>query len=141
MNLLAHRLHHGLLPEGGGRDQAYYFLGEIAFLSGDLDLALSHFEEADEITESQDVHDTVAFRIGFIFEALQDYEAMAEHFAAYIETYGDQGRITDAILELWDELTVSRRRRWKCCSSTAKVLSNTFASQPMVESTSSSKPT
>lgn len=87
-------------PSGSGRDQAYFFLGEIEFLAEDFQLSLQHFQQADSITYQQDIHDSVAFRIGAIHETLGEYGKMAAHFNAYIDTYGETGRLTDAIFEL-----------------------------------------
>ncbi|WP_269526400.1 tetratricopeptide repeat protein [Coraliomargarita parva] len=87
-------------PQGNSLDQAYYFLGEIDFLEGLLIDAISHFQTADRITELQDIHNAVAFRIGTIYEGMGEYEKMANHFIDYINTYGDNGRLTDAVFEL-----------------------------------------
>ncbi len=87
-------------PSGDALDQAYYFLGEIEFLVGNYELALNHFKRADELTTLQDVHDGVAFRIGSLYETSQKYEDMSSHFIAYIEKYGEKGRLTDAVFQL-----------------------------------------
>ncbi|MGJ8638110.1 MAG: tetratricopeptide repeat protein [Opitutaceae bacterium] len=87
-------------PEGKGLDQAYFFLGDIEFLAENYQVSLTYFQKADAITETQDIHDSVAFKIGAIFEELSDYDQMATHFESYIEKYGETGRLTDAIFEL-----------------------------------------
>lgn len=87
-------------PRGDALDQAYYFLGEIADLTENYELALERFRKAEGLTASQDVHDGVAFRIGAVYEKMERYDDMVEHFKAYIDRYGDQGRLTDAIYEL-----------------------------------------
>jgi TolA-binding protein len=87
-------------PRGNALDQAYFFLGEVEYLAGNPELALSHFRKADEITSSQDVHNGTAFRIGAILEELSRYEEMAAHFIAYITRYGEQGDLTRAVLQL-----------------------------------------
>ncbi|WP_162028860.1 MULTISPECIES: tetratricopeptide repeat protein [unclassified Lentimonas] len=87
-------------PRGNALDQAYYFLGEVENLAGDLELALQHFKKADDITTLQDIHDGVAFSMGTIYEQLGRYEEMATHFIAYTERFGEQGRLTDAVFEL-----------------------------------------
>ena len=87
-------------PNGPALDQAYFFLGEIEFIAANYEVAMGHFEKADELTTSQDIHDTVAFRIGSIYESIQEYEKMAEHFTAYMEKYPNTGRLADAVFEL-----------------------------------------
>ncbi len=87
-------------PRGNAIDQAYFFLGEVENLAENFELSLSYFEKADALTASQDVHDSVAFRIGSIYESLGRYSEMTANFEKYIETYGDNGRMTDAIFEL-----------------------------------------
>jgi TolA-binding protein len=87
-------------PEGNAIDQAYFFLGEVEYLAGNPLLALEHLRKADQITTSQDVHNGSAFRIGAILEELGRYEEMAAHFEAYIQTYGEQGDLTRAVLQL-----------------------------------------
>jgi len=87
-------------PRGDALDQAYYFLGEVENLAGDLELALQHFKRADEITTLQDIHDGAAFSMGTIYEILQRYDEMVAHFIAYTERFGEEGRLTDAIFEL-----------------------------------------
>ena len=37
-------------PAGNALDQAYFFLGEVEYLAGNLELALDHFHKADSIT-------------------------------------------------------------------------------------------
>lgn len=86
-------------PSGTGLDQSYFFLGEVENLAGNYERALQYFNNADRLTGSQDIHDSAAFRIGSIYETLGKYEEMSEHFAKYIDTYGEDGKITDAILE------------------------------------------
>lgn len=81
-------------------DQAYYFLGEIENIAGDLEAALAYFKKADAATESQQMHDTVAFRIGDILEAKADYAGMLEHYKLYAERFGETGRLTDAYLQI-----------------------------------------
>ena len=85
---------------GTSLDEALYFLGEIEFIATDYELSLDYFQRADQITEIQQIKDAVAFRIGSIYEATQEYERMAEHFIAYMEKYGERGRLTDAVFEL-----------------------------------------
>jgi TolA-binding protein len=85
---------------GNALDQAYYFLGEIENLAGDYELAIQHFVHADEITTLQDIHNASAFSIGKIYELLQRYDEMAAHFKAYIDRFGENGRLTDAVFEL-----------------------------------------
>lgn len=87
-------------PNGRGLDQAYFFLGEVEYLASKLELSLEHFRHADKITTSQDVHNGAAFRIGAVLEELARYEAMADHFKAYIDRYGDAGDRTRAVLQL-----------------------------------------
>jgi TolA-binding protein len=87
-------------PNGSGLDQAYFFLGEVQLLAENLPVALDYFTKADAITIQQDVHDSVAFKIGSIYEIQEQYAKMAGHFEAYISTYGEAGRLTDAIFEL-----------------------------------------
>ena len=87
-------------PSGNALDQAYFFLGEIEYLAGNLELALTHFYKADEITSLQDVHNGAAFRIGAVLEELGRYEEMAAHFEAYIGRFGEDGEMTRAILQL-----------------------------------------
>ena len=86
--------------DGNSLDQAYFFLGEIEFIAEDFQLALSYFNNAEEITLQQEVHDSVAFRKGTIYETLGQYAEMSTNFEAYIEKYGEDGRLTDAIFEL-----------------------------------------
>lgn len=87
-------------PSGNGLDQAYFFLGEVEYLAGDLELALTHFYKAGEITTLQDVHDATAFRIGAVLEELGRYEDMAANFKTYIQLYGEKGDLTRAVLQL-----------------------------------------
>ncbi|NCG09349.1 MAG: tetratricopeptide repeat protein [Verrucomicrobia bacterium] len=81
-------------------DQAFYFLGEIENIAGNPEAALAYFRKADEKTQSQLMHDTVAFRIGSILEASEDYTGMLEHFKTYTERFGEDGRLTDAYLQI-----------------------------------------
>ena len=87
-------------PQGAALDQAYYFLGEIEKLSGDFELALKHFKEADKITSRQDIHDSCAFNIGTIYENLQRYREMAANFKSYTQRFPEKGRMTDAVFQL-----------------------------------------
>lgn len=87
-------------PQGNGLDQAYFFLGEVEYLAGNLELALDHFQKADSITTLQDVHNGAAFRIGSVLEELGRYEEMAKHFEAYINRFGENGDLTRAVLQL-----------------------------------------
>ncbi|TVP77909.1 MAG: outer membrane protein assembly factor BamD [Puniceicoccaceae bacterium] len=87
-------------PEGNALDQAYFFLGEVEYLAGDLELALAHFRKAAEVTSLQDVHNGAAFRIGLMLQELGRYEEMARHFEAYIQRFGDAGDLTRAVLQL-----------------------------------------
>lgn len=87
-------------PRGNALDQAYFFLGEVEYLAGNPELALTHFRKADEITASQDVHNGTAFRIGAILEEMGRYEEMAAHFIAYISRFGEEGDLTRAVLHL-----------------------------------------
>lgn len=87
-------------PRGNALDQAYFFLGEVEYLAGNLELSLSHFRKADELTASQDVHNGTAFRIGAVLEELGRYEEMATHFQAYIDRFGENGDLTRAVLQL-----------------------------------------
>lgn len=94
---------HGYIdkyPDGNGLDQTYFFLGEIEFLAGDFELAIKHFEKASELTEQHDIYDAVAFRIGAVYEAMEQYEEMAAHFEAYISRSGGNGDLTRAVLQL-----------------------------------------
>lgn len=86
--------------ESQSMDQAFYFLGEIESIAGDLETALAYFKKADEKTLSQVMHDTVAFRIGDILEAKADYSGMLEHYKSYTERFGETGRLTDAYLQI-----------------------------------------
>ncbi|CAI8363156.1 MAG: Outer membrane protein assembly factor BamD [Opitutia bacterium UBA7350] len=81
-------------------DQAFYFLGEIESIAGDFEVALTYFRQADEKTQSQSMHDAVAFRIGDILEAKADYAGMLQHFKTYAERFGESGRLTDAYLQV-----------------------------------------
>lgn len=81
-------------------DQAFYFLGEIESIAGNAEAALAYFRKADAKAQSQQMHDTVAFRIGEILEANTDYSGMLEHFKAYAERFGENGRLTDAYLQI-----------------------------------------
>ncbi len=94
------RLYVSKYPHGQALDQAYFFLGELENLAGNLELALGYFTKADEITQLQDVHDGAAFRIGVIYEALERYDEMASHFLHYIERFGEEGNRTRAVFEL-----------------------------------------
>ncbi len=87
-------------PNGQARDQAYFFLGELENLAGNLELALEYLSKADELTTIQDVHNAVAFRMGTIYEALERYKEMASHFENYIMRFGDSGNLTRAVYEL-----------------------------------------
>lgn len=87
-------------PDGNGLDQAYFFLGEVEYLAGNLELSLDHFRKADQITTSQDVHNGAAFRIGAVLEELGRYEEMVTHFEAHIERFGADGDLTRAVLQL-----------------------------------------
>ena len=87
-------------PNGNSLDQAYFFLGEIENLSGNYELALNYFKLADENTTLQDIHNGVAFSSGTIYEMLQRYDDMVALFQAYIDRFGEQGRLTDAVLQL-----------------------------------------
>jgi len=87
-------------PDGNGLDQAYFFLGEVEYLAGNLELSLDHFRKADQITTSQDVHNGAAFRIGGVLEELGRYEEMVTHFEAHIERFGADGDLTRAVLQL-----------------------------------------
>ena len=87
-------------PAGNALDQAYFFLGEVEYLAGNLELALDHFHKADSITTLQDVHNGAAFRIGTVLEELGRYEEMAKHFEAYIERFGEKADLTRAVLQL-----------------------------------------
>ena len=80
-------------------DQAFYFLGEIEALVGDLDTAIVYFEKADARTNNQLMHDTIAFRLGFILETQEKFEAMRDHFLAYIDRFAEKGKITDAYIQ------------------------------------------
>lgn len=96
-------------PQGALLDQAFYFLGEVESMEGYLELALSYFRKADELTTTQDMHDGCAFRIGNILEMLGQYDAMLTHFQEYVGTYEERGRLTDAIYELGRALEFLRR--------------------------------
>jgi TolA-binding protein len=87
-------------PAGQALDQAYFFLGEVEYLAGNMTLALKHFAQADTLTGSQDVHNGAAFRMGSIYEELGRYEEMASHFDAYIKRFGEDGDLTRAVLQL-----------------------------------------
>ena len=87
-------------PKGNALDQAYFFVGEVEYLAGNLELALDHFYKADSITTLQDVHNGAAFRIGTVLEELGRYEEMATHFEAYIKRFGENGDLTRAVLQL-----------------------------------------
>jgi TolA-binding protein len=87
-------------PDGNGLDQAYFFLGEVEYLAGNLELSLDHFRKADQITTSQDVHNGAAFRIGAVLEELGRYEEMVTHFEAHIQRFGADGDLTRAVLQL-----------------------------------------
>ncbi|NBB78423.1 MAG: tetratricopeptide repeat protein [Verrucomicrobia bacterium] len=87
-------------PNGHALDQAYFFLGETEYVDGGLDLALEYLGKADEVTEFQDIHDAVAFRVGDIYEAKQEFDAMVAHFQSYMEQYGETGNLTRAVLRL-----------------------------------------
>jgi tetratricopeptide (TPR) repeat protein len=87
-------------PEGASLDQAYYFLGELEMIAGDLELALKHFNRADSLTASQVLHDGIAFKIGTIHEATGNYTKMAEHFQSYMDRFGEAGLYTDAVYQL-----------------------------------------
>ena len=94
------KLYVNKYPNGQARDQAYFFLGELENLAGNLTLALDYLQQADAITELQDIHDAAAFRIGTIYEALEQYEEMEQHFKNYITRFGEKGNLTRAIFEL-----------------------------------------
>lgn len=87
-------------PNSNSLDQANFFLGEIELLAENYQLSMDYFQTADAITDQQDIHDSSAFKIGNIYEILGQYTEMATHFEAYIEKYGEIGRLTDAIFEL-----------------------------------------
>lgn len=87
-------------PDGYALDQAYFFLGETEYVASNLELALEYLNKADELTEYQDIHDSVAFRKGDIYEATERFEKMAEHFEAYIDRFGENGNLTRAVLRL-----------------------------------------
>ena len=87
-------------PRGNALDQAYFFLGEVEYLAGNLELALDHFSKADSITTLQDVHNGAAFRIGTVLEELGRYKEMAAHFEAYIKRFGEKADLTRAVLQL-----------------------------------------
>lgn len=87
-------------PNGQARDQAYFFLGELENLAGNLELALEYLGKADEITELQDVHNAAAFRMGTIYEALGRYDDMVRLFEDYIARFGEDGNLTRAVFEL-----------------------------------------
>lgn len=87
-------------PSRNGLDQAFFFLGEVEYLAGNLELALEHFRKADELTASQDVRNGTAFRIGAILEEMGRYEAMADHFQNYINRFGVEGNLSRAVLQL-----------------------------------------
>ena len=84
-------------PSGNALDHAYFFLGEVEYLAGNLELALDHFNKADSITTLQDVHNGAAFRIGTVFEELGRYKEMAAHFEAYIKRFGEKADLTRAV--------------------------------------------
>lgn len=81
-------------------DQAFYFLGEIEAIAGDPTTAIAYFKKADAKTTSQFMHDSVAFRIGSVLEALEKYPAMRDHFQAYVKRFGQKGRETEAYLQI-----------------------------------------
>lgn len=85
---------------GDSLDQAYYFLGEIQTIAGNLQKALSYFEQAETATQSQNIHDSIAFSRGGIYEQLQQFDTMVANFEVYIERYGAEGRLTEAMLQL-----------------------------------------
>jgi TolA-binding protein len=87
-------------PQGKVLDQAYFFLGEVEYLAGNFELALQHFNEADDLTSSQELHNGTTFRIGTLLEELGRYEEMASHFENYITLYGEKGDLTRAVLQL-----------------------------------------
>lgn len=87
-------------PQGDGIDQAYYFIAEVAALEGDYAKAIQIFKKADELTKSQDVHDGVAFRIGELHEAQAQYAEMLAHYRRYVDTYGEDGRLSDALFQV-----------------------------------------
>lgn len=87
-------------PRGVAIDQAYYFLGEVESYEGYVERALKNFRKCDKLTKSQEMHDAASFRIGNMLELLERYTEMRDHFAKYIEQYGEKGRITSAYFEL-----------------------------------------
>ena len=87
-----------LFPDEGSIDQAHYFLAEIAELELELDLAIEHFKLADQFTESQAIHDGVAFGIGRIYEARKHHNKRLLHFQKYTERFGKKGRLLDATI-------------------------------------------
>ena len=94
------KLYVSKYPNGQARDQAYFFLGELENLAGNLTLALDYLQQADAITQLQDIHNAAAFRIGTIYEALEQYEEMEQHFKDYVARFGEKGNLTRAIFEL-----------------------------------------
>jgi len=87
-------------PNSASVDLAYYFLGEVETNEGNAPLAIELFEKADAITFKQDIHDAIAFRLGGIYESSEQYKNMIKVYQDYIEKYGSEGRLTDAVFEL-----------------------------------------
>lgn len=85
---------------GVALDQAFYFLGEIQSIKGDFEGALTYFSQAEAVSQSQSIFDSIAFSRGSIYEQLQQYDAMTANFEAYLEKFGKDGRRIDAIVEL-----------------------------------------
>lgn len=87
-------------PQGDGLDQAYYFIAEVSAIESDYAEAIRVFKLADQLTQSQGVHDGVAFRVGELYEVQGLYPEMLAHFRDYVDTYGEDGRLSDALFQV-----------------------------------------
>ena len=96
-------------PSGTGCDQAYYFLGEVERQDGLVDTAISHFNKARSLTKSDQIFDSSSFRIGELLELTNNYEAMRDHFTAYLEDRPNSKSRTKAIIQLGRSMQLLHR--------------------------------
>lgn len=87
-------------PSSSALDQAYFVLGEVEGVEGNIELAMGYYRKAIELTESEDILSTAIFRIGGIFELMGDFDKMAETFEDFIDKYSESKKLTGAIEQL-----------------------------------------
>lgn len=94
-------------PDGVQRGEVEFFLGELEAGEGNARVALTHFRNVEQYTDSMEYITSAYFSMGEIFEANRVYEAMQENFATFIDRFGDRADVSKAIFELgraWDFL-------------------------------------